>query len=168
MVISLLINSIEGLLARPMMANLARLPLPTSTCWSQIQARGCTGSLQCNAMQDAILCNAMQDVILCNVVQDAILCNVMQDAAIWRSITIHGLLAVCNAMQCDEAWDTFQKYDYNADALFAMCTGLKVVSTRAWFLGSRRHLYPEISIYTTALFWTLSWQLTPSSIIWTW
>ena len=82
MVISLLIYSIEWLLARPMMANLARLPLPTSTCWSQIQARGCTGSLQCNAMQDAILCNVVQD-------------------AIWRSITIHGALAVCNAMQCN-------------------------------------------------------------------
>ena len=85
MVISLLINSIEGLLARPMMANLARLPLPTSTCWSQIQG-GCTGSLQ-----DVILCNAR-----CNIVQCSARCNLTKHNNTWGT----GCLQ-CNAMQCN-------------------------------------------------------------------
>ena len=144
MVISLLINSIEGLLARPMMANLARLQLPTSTCWSQIQG-GCTGSLQ-----DVILCNAR-----CNIVQCSARCNLTKHNNTWGT----GCLQ-CNAMQCDKAWDTFQKYDYNADALFAMCTGSRWFQQELDFLAAV-DTYILKSPFTLQLFFELcpdSWH----------
>ena len=59
------------------------------------------------------------------------------------------------AMQCDEAWDTFQKSDdYNADALFAMCTGSRWFQQELDFLAAV-DTYILKSPFTLQLFFEL-------------
>ena len=101
-------------------------------------------AMECNARRNILQCNARCDIVQCNA-----RCNVTKHNNTWGT----GCLQ-CNAMQCDEAWDTFQKYDYNADALFAMCTGSRWFQQELDFLAAV-DTYILKSPFTLQLFFEL-------------